>query len=198
VIGFLTGTLVEKDPQRLLIDVHGVGYEVETPMSTFLALPPAGSSLRLRIHQVLREDASLLFGFGSEDERSLFRALLKVNGVGPRMALAILSGVTADAFQLAVATEDLASLTRIPGVGRKTAERLLIEMRDYFKALPVAQGGLAEAPTPRSEALHALLALGYKPPEAQRMLDAVASEGSSTEDLIRAALQGAAAKQGRS
>jgi holliday junction DNA helicase RuvA len=198
VIGFLTGTLVEKDPQRLLIDVHGVGYEVETPMSTFLALPPAGSSLRLRIHQVLREDASLLFGFGSEDERSLFRALLKVNGVGPRMALAILSGVTADAFQLAVATEDLASLTRIPGVGRKTAERLLIEMRDYFKALPVAQGGLAEAPTPRSDALHALLALGYKPPEAQRMLDAVASEGSSTEDLIRAALQGAAAKQGRS
>jgi Holliday junction DNA helicase RuvA len=198
MIGFLTGTLVEKDPQRLLIDVHGVGYEVETPMSTFLALPPAGSSLRLRIHQVLREDASLLFGFGSEDERSLFRALLKVNGVGPRMALAILSGATADAFQLAVATEDLASLTRIPGVGRKTAERLLIEMRDYFKALPVAKGGLAEAPTPRSEALHALVALGYKPPEAQRMLDAVASEGSSTEDLIRAALQGAAAKQGRS
>jgi Holliday junction DNA helicase RuvA len=198
VIGFLTGILVEKDPQRLLIDVHGVGYEVETPMSTFLALPPAGSSLRLRVHQVLREDASLLFGFGSEDERSLFRALLKVNGVGPRMALAILSGVTVEAFQLAVATEDLAMLTRIPGVGRKTAERLLVEMRDYFKALPLAKGGLAEPPTPRSEALHALVALGYKPPEAQRMLDAVASEGSSTEDLIRAALQGAATKQGRS
>lgn len=196
MIGFLTGTLVEKDPQRLLIDVQGVGYEVETPMSTFLALPPAGSSLKLRIHQVLREDASLLFGFGSEDERSLFRALLKVNGVGPRMALAILSGVTVEAFQRAVATDDLASLTRIPGVGRKTAERLLVEMRDYFKALPVAKGGLAEAPTPRSEALHALIALGYKPPEAQRMLDAV-SEGGSTEDLIRAALQGAV-KQGRS
>jgi holliday junction DNA helicase RuvA len=198
VIGFLTGILLEKDPQRLLIDVQGVGYEVETPMSTFLALPPAGSSLRLRIHHVLREDASLLFGFASEDERSLFRALLKVNSVGPRMALAILSGVSVDAFQHAVATEDLATLTRIPGVGRKTAERLLIEMRDYFKALPVAKGGLAEAPTPRSEALHALVALGYKPPEAQRMLDAVASEGSSTEDLIRAALQGAATKQGRS
>jgi Holliday junction DNA helicase RuvA len=198
VIGSLSGTLVEKDPQRLLIDVQGVGYEVETPMSTFLALPPAGSSLRLRVHQVLREDASLLFGFASEDERALFRALLKVNGVGPRMALAILSGVTADAFQTAVATEDLASLTRIPGVGRKTAERLLVEMRDYFKALPVAKGGMAEAPTPRSEALHALVALGYKPPEAQRMLDAVAGEASSTEDLIRAALQGVAAKQGRS
>ncbi|MEO8315072.1 MAG: Holliday junction branch migration protein RuvA [Pseudomonadota bacterium] len=197
MIGFLSGTLVEKDPQRLLIEVQGVGYEVETPMSTFLALPAAGSSLRLRIHQVLREDASLLFGFGSEDERSLFRALMKVNGVGPRMALAILSGVTVDAFQVAVSTEDLASLTRIPGVGRKTAERLLIEMRDYFKALPVAKGGLAEAPTPRSEAMHALVALGYKPPEAQRMLDAVTSEASSTEDLIRAALQGGAAKQGR-
>ncbi len=117
-----------------------------------------------------------------------------VNGVGPRMALAILSGVSADAFQRAVASDDLATLTRIPGVGRKTAERLLVEMRDYFKALPVAKGGLAEAPTPRSEALHALLALGYKPPEAQRMLDAVT--GGSTEDLIRAALQGAATKQG--
>jgi holliday junction DNA helicase RuvA len=198
VIGFLAGTLVEKDPQRLLIDVQGVGYEVETPMSTFLALPAAGSSLRLRIHQVLREDASLLFGFASEDERSLFRALVKVNGVGPRMALAILSGVTVNAFQQAVATDDLATLTRIPGVGRKTAERLLVEMRDYFKALPVAKGGLAEAPTPRSEALHALVALGYKPPEAQRMLDAAKGEGGNTEDLIRAALQGAAARQGQS
>jgi Holliday junction DNA helicase RuvA len=198
VIGFLSGTLVEKDPQRLLIEVQGVGYEVETPMSTFLALPAAGSNLRLRIHQVLREDASLLFGFGSEDERSLFRALMKVNGVGPRLALAILSGVTVDAFQLAVSSEDLATLTRIPGVGRKTAERLLIEMRDYFKALPVTKGGLAEAPTPRSEALHALVALGYKPPEAQRMLDAVTGDANSTEDMIRAALQGGAAKQGRS
>jgi holliday junction DNA helicase RuvA len=198
VIGFLTGTLVEKDPQRLLIDVQGVGYEVETPMSTFLALPSAGSSLRLRIHQVLREDASLLFGFASEEERSLFRALVKINGVGPRMALAILSGVTVNAFQQAVATDDIATLTRIPGVGRKTAERLLVEMRDYFKTLPVAKGGLAAAPTPRSEALHALVALGYKPPEAQRMLDAAKGEGGSTEDLIRAALQGTAARQGPS
>jgi Holliday junction DNA helicase RuvA len=196
MIGSLSGTLVEKDPQRLLIEVQGVGYDVETPMSTFLALPPAGSALRLRIHQVLREDASLLFGFATEDERTLFRALLKVNGVGPRMALGILSGVTAEAFQQAVATEDLATLTRIPGVGRKTAERLLVEMRDYFKTLPVAKGGLAEAPTPRSEALHALVALGYKPPEAQRMLDA--ASGDSTEDLIRAALQGVATKQTRS
>lgn len=196
MIGSLSGTLVEKEPQRLLIEVQGVGYEVETPMSTFLALPAAGSCLRLRIHQVLREDASLLFGFGTEEERSLFRALLKVNGVGPKMALAILSGVNTQAFQLAIATDDLATLTRIPGVGRKTAERLLIEMRDYFRALPIAKGGLAEAPTPRGEALHALVALGYKPPEAQRMLDSVAKTHTSTEDLIRAALQGAASKPG--
>lgn len=195
MIGFLAGTLVEKGPQSLLIDVQGVGYEVETPMSTFLALPPEGSTLRLRIHQVLREDASLLFGFATDDERELFRALLKVNGVGPRMALGILSGVSVAAFQQAVASEDLASLTRIPGVGRKTAERLVVEMRSYFKALPVARGGEAQAPTPRSEAQHALEALGYKTPEAQRMLDAVS--GSSTEELIRAALQAAAMKAGR-
>jgi len=197
VIGSLAGILVEKDPQRLLIEVQGVGYEVETPMSTFLALPAVGKSLRLRVHQVLREDASLLFGFATEDERALFRALLKVNGVGPRMALAILSGVSADAFQQAVAGDDVASLTRIPGVGRKTAERLLVEMRDYFKALPVARGGTAEAPTPRGEALHALQALGYKPQEAQRMLDSAADTEGTTEDLIRAALQGVAPKQGR-
>jgi holliday junction DNA helicase RuvA len=195
MIGFLSGTLVEKGPQGLLIDVHGVGYEVETPMSTFLVLPPEGSALRLRIHHVLREDASLLFGFATEDERELFRALLKVNGVGPRMALGILSGVNAAAFQQAVASEDLATLTRIPGVGRKTAERLVVEMRGYFKALPVARGGEASAPTPRSEAQHALEALGYKPPEAQRMLDA--ATGNSTEELIRAALQSAAVKAGR-
>ena len=197
MIGSLAGILVEKDPQRLLIEVQGVGYEVETPMSTFLALPAVGKSLRLRVHQVLREDASLLFGFATEDERALFRALLKVNGVGPRMALAILSGVSADAFQQAVAGDDVASLTRIPGVGRKTAERLLVEMRDYFKALPVARGGTAEAPTPRGEALHALQALGYKPQEAQRMLDSAADTEGTTEDLIRAALQGVAPKQGR-
>jgi holliday junction DNA helicase RuvA len=195
VIGFLSGTLVEKDPQRLLIDVQGVGYEVETPMSTFLTLPPEGSALRLRIHQVLREDASLLFGFLTEDERALFRALLKVNGVGPRMALGILSGVSVAAFQQAVAHDDLATLTRIPGVGRKTAERLVVEMRGYFKALPVAKGGEALALTPRSEALHALEALGYKPPEAQRMLEA--ATGDSTEELIRAALQGVAVRQVR-
>jgi holliday junction DNA helicase RuvA len=198
VIGSLSGKLVEKEPPRLLIEVQGVGYEVETPMSTFLALPPVGSTLRLRIHQVLREDASLLFGFATEDERALFRALLKVNGVGPRMALGILSGVSAEAFQSAVASDDAASLTRIPGVGRKTAERLLVEMRDYFKTLPVGRGGTGAAPSPRGEALGALLALGYKPQEAQRMLDAAGTTGDSTEDLIRSALQGVLPHRGTS
>ena len=197
MIGSLAGVLASKEPPRLLLEVQGVGYEVEVPMSTYLALPAAGGSVRLRIHHVLREDASLLFGFATEAERELFRALLKVNGVGPKVALAILSGASAEAFRAAVALEDVAGLTRIPGVGRKTAERLVVEMRDYFKQASPPGGGAAVPQAPREEALHALQALGYKPQEAQRMLDKVAREGASTEDLIRGALQGAALKQER-
>jgi holliday junction DNA helicase RuvA len=197
VIGSLAGVIAVKEPPRLLIEIGGVGYEVEVPMSTYLALPPIGNPTRLRIHHVLREDASLLFGFATEAERELFRALLKVNGVGPKVALAILSGASAEAFRSAVATEDVAGLTRIPGVGRKTAERLVVEMRDHFRNAPVLAGGVAVAHTPREEALHALQALGYKPPEAQRMLDKVATDDASTEELIRAALQGTTLKQER-
>jgi Holliday junction DNA helicase RuvA len=193
MIGALTGVLAAKEPPRVLIDVHGVGYDVEVPMSTYLALPPTGSTVRLTIHHVLREDASLLFGFATNGERELFRAMLKVNGVGPKVALAVLSGASAETFQAAVATEDVAALTRIPGVGRKTAERLVVEMRDHFKGSMGATTGVAAAP--RAEALHALLALGYKPQEAQRMLDKVATESATTEDLIRSALQGVAIKQ---
>jgi Holliday junction DNA helicase RuvA len=138
-----------------------------------------------------------LYGFATEPERELFRALLKVNGVGPKVALAILSGASAEAFRAAVATEDVAGLVRIPGVGRKTAERLVVEMRDHFKDSTTLAGGLPVAHTPREEALHALQALGYKPPEAQRMLEKVATDGASTEDLIRAALQGTTLKQER-
>jgi holliday junction DNA helicase RuvA len=196
VIGSLAGTITEKEPPRLLVEVQGVGYEIDVPMSTYLALPPVGSQVRLRIHHVLREDASLLFGFATAAERELFRVLLKVNGVGPKVALAILSGVSADAFRAAVAAEDVATLIRIPGVGRKTAERLVVEMRDHFKEIPPI-GTVAVALAPREEALHALLALGYKGQEAQRMLEKVATEGASTEDLIRAALQGTALKQER-
>jgi Holliday junction DNA helicase RuvA len=195
VIGSLAGVIAAKELPRLLIEVQGVGYEVEVPMSTYLALPPLGSSVQLRIHHVLREDASQLFGFATEPERELFRALLKVNGVGPKVALAVLSGVSADAFRAAIAAEDVASLTRIPGVGRKTGERLLVEMRGHFRDSPALSAGVAVEP--RTEALRALQALGYKPQEAQRMLEKLTVDGASTEELIRAALQGTTLKQER-
>ncbi|MCC6633287.1 MAG: Holliday junction branch migration protein RuvA [Gammaproteobacteria bacterium] len=193
MIGALQGVLAMRDPQRLLIDVQGVGYEVEVPMSTFLALPPPGSSVRLRIHHVVREDASLLYGFITDDERLLFRALLRVSGVGPKMALAVLSGMSAEAFEVAIASEDASTLTRIPGVGRKTAERLVIELRDHFKGTPRGKAAVAVLRSPRDEAMDALLALGYKPAEATRLLEA-AGEGGTTEELLRAALQGAVKK----
>ncbi len=193
MIGALAGVLAEKEPPRLLVECQGVGYEVEVPMSTYLALPPVGSAVRLRIHHVLREDASLLFGFVTAEERELFRALLKVNGVGPKVALAILSGVSTAEFRAAIAAEDAAALTRIPGVGRKTAERLLVEMRDHFRDAPALSGAARVLP-PREEALQALLALGYKAQEAQKMLDKAATDGATTEELIRGALMGAAPK----
>jgi Holliday junction DNA helicase RuvA len=191
VIGALRGVLAEKEPQRLLVEVQGVGYEVEVPMSTFLALPPPGSAVRLRIHHVLREDASLLYGFNTEEERALFRALLRVTGVGPKMALSILSGMSADAFEVAIAADDAAGLTRIPGVGRKTAERLVVEMRDHFRGGPRAKSASGAVRTPREEALDALLALGYKPAEASRLLESAGETADTTEGLLRAALQGA-------
>jgi Holliday junction DNA helicase RuvA len=192
VIGSLSGIIIEKGPPRLLIETQGVGYEVEVPMSTYLAVPSVGSGVRLLIHHVVREDASLLFGFASAEERELFRALLKVNGVGPKVALAILSGISANDFRLAIAAEDAAALTRIPGVGRKTAERLVVEMRDHFREAPLSGSGTARALPPREEALQALLVLGYKPQEAQKMLDRAKLDGATTEELIRGALQGAA------
>jgi Holliday junction DNA helicase RuvA len=188
VIGSLHGVITEKEPPRVVLDVHGVGYEVEVPMSTFLALPSVGGSTRLKIHHVVREDASLLYGFATAGEAGLFRALLKVSGVGPRTALAVLSGLSADEFQRAVAAKDVDRLRGIPGVGRKTAERLLVELRDHFDAQAGVSGGAAPK-GPRDEALHALLALGYKPVEAMRLLDAVPEGAHSTEDFLRAALR---------
>lgn len=187
MIGALQGIIAEKQPPRVLLDVQGVGYEVEVPMSTLLGLPPVGSTVRLRIHHVVREDASLLYGFATADEAGLFRALLKVSGVGPRTALAVLSGMSAEDFQRAVATEDAARLRGIPGVGRKTADRLLVELRDHFDAQSLSSGAAPNGP--REEAMHALLALGYKPAEATRLLDAVPAGAESTEDLLRAALR---------
>jgi holliday junction DNA helicase RuvA len=194
VIGSLTGTLAQKAPPRLLLDVGGVGYDVEAPMSTFYTLPPVGERVRLLIHQVVREDALLLFGFGSEAERSLFRNLLKVSGVGPRIALAILSGVSIEVFAQLVWGQDVAALTRIPGVGRKTAERLLVEMRDRLDAPDAAATSSLSLPADgiEAEALNALLALGYKPAEATRLIKTAADGTQSTEELIRRALQAAA------
>jgi holliday junction DNA helicase RuvA len=192
VIGSLAGLLVHKAPPALLLEVAGVGYELEAPMSTFYGLPPLGQPVRLLTHLVVREDAHVLYGFASAEERQLFRGLLKVSGVGPRIALAILSGSTAEAFAASVHAGDAAALTRIPGVGRKIAERLIVEMRDRLAAGGADRDGAAAAPVGHAaEAYSALLALGYRPGEATRLLKS-AGAGASTEELIRSALQGAA------
>jgi Holliday junction DNA helicase RuvA len=199
VIGRLRGQVVHKRPPQLVVDVSGVGYELEAPMSTFYDLPAVGESVLLFTHLVVREDAHTLYGFAREAERGLFRALLKVSGVGPKVALALLSGMNADEFARCVQREDVASLTRLPGVGKKTAERLIVEMRDRLERLddqgivdavrPRAAG--AVAPSAVEDAVSALIALGYRPPEASRMVRAVAAEGLASEDLIRAALKAA-------
>ncbi len=199
MIGRLRGTIAEKQPPLILLDVNGVGYEVEAPMSTFYQLPETGQPVALHTHMVVREDAQLLFGFATEDERRLFRTLIKVNGVGARMALAILSGISADDFARSVQDGDTASLVRLPGIGKKTAERLIVEMRDRLAdwgsnaSLP-GTGALAQSeqlpPSDHSrDALSALIALGYKPPEASRLISKVDIEGMDSEGIIRAALK---------
>jgi len=191
MIGFLRGVILRKQPPHLLIDVHGVGYEVEAPMSTFYNLPDAGGEITLYTHLVVREDAQVLFGFGSEAERRFFRSLIRVNGVGPKLALTILSGISVDGFVRCVRENDTAALTRLPGIGKKTAERLVVEMRDRLEdtGAPAATTGVASHP--RDEALSALVSLGYKPQEASHMLQAIKETGLSSEELIRRALQGA-------
>jgi len=191
VIGSLAGLLRHKAPPALLLEVAGVGYELEAPMSTFYGLPALGEPVRLLTHLVVREDAHVLFGFATGEERALFRSLLKVSGVGPRIALAILSGVTVEAFASCVQAGDAATLTRIPGVGRKIADRLIVEMRDRL-ALLAERGNQAAAPVGvAAEAYGALVALGYRPVEATRLIKN-AGAGGSTEELIRRALQSAA------
>ncbi len=197
MIGFLRGRLAAKHPPVLLLDVGGVGYEVEAPMSTFYGLPAVGADIMLHTHLVVREDAHILFGFGTERERSLFRELIKISGVGPRIALGILSGASVDEFHRCVEAQDAASLTRIPGIGRKTAERLIIEMRDRLQVLATGQsfevrgpaGAGAPAPSPQAEAFSALVALGYKPAEVTRLLQKVDPSVTTTEELIRHALR---------
>jgi Holliday junction DNA helicase RuvA len=199
MIGFLKGRLAVKQPPMLLVDVNGVGYELEAPMSTFYGLPALGEAVALFTHLVVREDAHILYAFGTDGERRLFRTLLKVSGVGPKIALGILSGASVEDFLRTIEAEDVAMLTRIPGIGRKTAERVIIEMRDSVKKLsmPTANGGAAAAgatvtPTPQSEAFSALIALGYKPPEVVRLLKTVEEPGLSTTEMIRRALKSAA------
>ncbi|MGH8134868.1 MAG: Holliday junction branch migration protein RuvA [Steroidobacteraceae bacterium] len=194
MIGYLRGKLVRKQPPALIIDVAGVGYELEAPMSTFYRLPELGTDVYLHTHLVVREDAHLLYGFATEDERRLFRDLLRVSGIGPKIGLALLSGITVETFLTCVEAQDVDALIRIPGIGRKTAERLLIEMRDRIRALgqmPSAtqRGGDASA---QSEAYAALVALGYRPVEVTRLLKSVDNAAAGTEELIRRALQAAA------
>jgi Holliday junction DNA helicase RuvA len=196
MIGFLKGRLAAKLPPMLLVDVNGVGYELEAPMSTFYGLPATGEPVALFTHLVVREDAHVLFGFGTDGERRLFRSLLKISGVGPKIALGILSGSSVEEFLRTVEAEDVAMLTRIPGIGRKTAERVIIEMRDSVQKLsaPSAAGRSLEPATmqsPQGEAYGALIALGYKPPEAARLLKNADEPGLSTTEIIRRALKSA-------
>lgn len=198
MIGLLRGQVVHKQPPFLLLDVNGVGYEIEAPMSTFYVLPLDDTPVTLHTHLAIRDDAHVLYGFASAHDRALFRALLKVSGVGGKVALAILSGMTADEFSITIQAADVAALTRLPGIGKKTAERLIVEMRDRLEKLgPGASGAAAGVPgsvvktveSPVDDALSALQTLGYKPAEAQRMLRGVEDEGLSTEEIIKAALQ---------
>ena len=187
MIARLTGRLVEKHPPNIVVDVHGVGYELDVPMSTFYHLPATGQEVTLLTHLVVREDAQLLFGFGSEAERQLFRQLLRISGIGARIALSLLSGLSVAEVQSAVAQQDSARLTRIPGIGKKTAERLLLELKD--KLGPVAGAPAQAAAAPAGEdALNALVALGYSDKEARAALARLGAE-LPVQDAIRQALR---------
>jgi len=187
VIGRLTGVLLEKQPPQVLVDVQGVAYEVDVPMSTFYQLPAGGGRVTLYTHLVVREDAHLLFGFATEGERRTFRQLLKISGIGTRTALALLSGMTVEELYAAVASQDVARMIRIPGIGRKTAERLLLELRDRLAAGAPGTSAPSVA-SPRADALNALLALGYSEKEASTVLARLPAD-LGTSDAIRQALR---------
>lgn len=198
MIGFLRGKLALKAPPALVVDVNGVGYEVEAPMTTFYNLPAIGAEVMLHTHLVVREDAHILFGFSTEADRAMFRTLIKVNGVGPKLALTILSGQSAEEFHRCIHNNDTQALVRLPGVGKKTAERLIIEMRDRLPDLGEASDSTVTGVdhfqavnNPKQEAISALCSLGYKPLDASKMVQNISVEGKSCEDIIRLALQGA-------
>ncbi|RUO30281.1 Holliday junction branch migration protein RuvA [Aliidiomarina soli] len=200
MIGRIQGTIVYKQAPDLLVDVQGVGYEIQLPMTCFFELPAVGSEVSLWTHFVVREDAQLLYGFNSMNERALFRQLIKAQGVGPKMALAIMSGMSANQFVASVQQGDVSTLVKIPGVGKKTAERLVVEMRDRLKDFagtsPLENGGQSPEPAmmvamdnPLDDALSALLALGYKPAHAEKAVKKVATADMDSEAIIRQALK---------
>ncbi|SBS34077.1 Holliday junction ATP-dependent DNA helicase RuvA [Marinomonas spartinae] len=195
MIGRIVGTLIEKTPPELLVDVQGVGYEISASMTTIYDLPPIGEKVVLFTHFQVKEDSQTLYGFIDKAERALFRVLIKVNGIGPKMALAVLSSMSSEELIANVQESDVTALTRIPGVGKKTAERLIIELRD--KLGQAAKADLFSAPAvlkqvqadPRQEAEAALIALGYKPQEAAKAIANIPVDGASSEDVIKAALK---------
>ena len=196
MIGRLRGCVAHKQPPYLLLDVAGVGYELETPLSTWSELPDVGAEVTLYTHLMVREDAHVLYGFRSLNERAVFRDLIRITGVGAKLALVVLSGMDAAGLVRCVRDNNLSALTRLPGIGKKTAERLIIELRDRIEHLAVELPTISTAPTPAlllsdplEDAQAALVSLGYKPADASHMLAAVASEGLDSAELIRLALQ---------
>ncbi len=205
MIGRIRGTLAEKQPPEILVDASGVGYEIHMPMTSFYQLPAVGEEVVVYTHFVVREDAQLLFGFADKMERGLFRELIKANGVGPKLGLTILSGMSAGQFLSAVQNADVSALVSLPGIGKKTAERLVVELKDRLAkfgkvqsiAIPPPSGDLlnnntlVEVNDTREDAQSALVALGYKPAQASKLIDSVYKEGMESESLIREALKAA-------
>lgn len=194
MIGWLDGQVVDKhEPGKLVLNVHGVGYDVETSLNTFFQLDALNGSIGLHIHTVVREDALLLYGFLDREERALFRALIKVNGIGPKVAMAILSSITPNEFIQCIKQENATLLTKLPGIGKKTAERLVVEMRDSIKLFSVSGSDALHKPAAlireQDEAISALEALGYKPQEASKAVNKIDDGNKTCEQLIREALQ---------
>ncbi|BFT30881.1 Holliday junction branch migration protein RuvA [Alteromonas sp. D210916BOD_24] len=205
MIGRIRGTLAEKQPPEILVDVAGVGYEIHMPMTSFYQLPAVGEEVVVYTHFVVREDAQLLFGFADKMERGLFRELIKANGVGPKLGLTILSGMSATQFLASVQNEDVSALVSLPGIGKKTAERLVVELKDRLAKFGKTQSIVVPPPSSdllsgstivavndaREEAQSALIALGYKPAQASKLVDSVYRDGMESEALIREALKAA-------
>lgn len=194
MIARLSGILLDKTPPHMVIDINGIGYEVEAPMGVFIDLPENGKPVSIVIHHHFSQDHQTLYGFASLAERELFRKLLKVNGIGAKLALTILSGASSEELTRYVASADITSLTRMPGIGKKTAERIIMELRDKLDGINSASmgslpGGAAVSSEPTTEASHALAALGYKPAEVSRMVSSVAEAGMDAEEIIRKALR---------